>query len=74
MGIPEKMARACTFEIGIHNTAIALTIAISVLNNVTMAIPAGIYTIFMYSFAAIFGVLLSRQQVVYNKKTRLSDL
>lgn len=74
MGIPDKMARACTFEIGIHNTAIALTIAISVLNNITMAIPAGIYTIFMYSFAAIFGVLLSRQQVVYNKKTRLSDL
>jgi len=74
MGIPEKMARACTFEIGIHNTAIALTIAISVLNNVTMAIPAGIYTIFMYSFATIFGVLMSRQQVVYSNKSRLSDL
>jgi len=74
MGIPEKMARACTFEIGIHNTAIALTIAISVLNNVTMAIPAGIYTIFMYSFATIFGVLISRQQVVYSNKGRLSDL
>lgn len=74
MGIPEKMARACTFEIGIHNTAIALTIAISVLNNVTMAIPAGIYTIFMYSFATIFGVLISRQQVVYSNKSRLSDL
>lgn len=74
MGIPEKMARACTFEIGIHNTAIALTIAISVLNNVTMAIPAGIYTIFMYTFATIFGVLISRQQVVYSNKSRLSDL
>ena len=74
MGIPEKMARACTFEIGIHNTAIALTIAISVLNNVTMAIPAGIYTIFMYSFATIFGVLISRQQVVYSNKSHLSDL
>lgn len=74
MGIPEKMARACTFEIGIHNTAIALTIAISVLNNVTMAIPAGIYTIFMYSFATIFGVLISRQQVVYSNKGHLSDL
>ncbi|WP_216935690.1 MULTISPECIES: bile acid:sodium symporter family protein [unclassified Acinetobacter] len=74
MEIPEKMARACTFEIGIHNTAIALTIAISVLNNVTIAIPAGIYTIVMYSFATIFGVLISRQQVVYNNNGRLSDL
>jgi BASS family bile acid:Na+ symporter len=74
MGIPEKMARACTFEIGIHNTAIAITIAISVLNNVTMAVPAGIYTLFMYTFATIFGVLMSRQQVVYSNKRRLSDL
>ena len=74
MGIPEKMARACTFEIGIHNTAIAITIAISVLGNVTMAIPAGIYTIVMYSFATIFGVMMSRQYIAYRHKNRLSDL
>ena len=74
MGIPEKMARACTFEIGIHNTAIAITIAISVLGDVTMAIPAGIYTIVMYSFATIFGVMMSRQYIGYRHKNRLSDL
>ena len=74
MGIPEKMARACTFEIGIHNTAIAITIAISVLGDVTMAIPAGIYTIVMYSFATIFGVMMSRQYIAYRHKNRLSDL
>jgi BASS family bile acid:Na+ symporter len=28
----------------------------------------------MYSFATIFGVLISRQQVVYSNKSRLSDL
>ena len=70
----KKMARACTFEIGIHNTAIAVTIAISVLGNVTMAIPAGIYTIVMYSFATIFGVMMSRQYIAYRNKNRLSDL
>lgn len=74
MEIPDKMARACTFEISIHNTAIAMTIAISVLNNVAMAIPAGIYTIIMYSFATIFGLMINRQQVMYSKKSRLSDL
>ncbi|MGE8539508.1 MAG: bile acid:sodium symporter family protein, partial [Acinetobacter sp.] len=50
------------------------TIAISVLGNVSMAIPAGIYTIVMYSFATIFGVIISRQHLVYSNKSRLSDL
>lgn len=59
--IPEKQARACTFEIGIHNTAISLTIALSVLSNTTIAIPAGVYTIFMYVFVVFFGFMLTRK-------------
>lgn len=58
--IPEKQARACTFEIGIHNTAIAMTTAISVLSNTTIAIPAGVYSIVMYIFVLLFGILLTR--------------
>jgi len=61
-GIPERQARACTFEIGIHNTAIALTIALSVLSNTTIAIPAGVYSIFMYLFAMCFGFILTRKE------------
>lgn len=59
--IPERQARACTFEIGIHNTAISLTIALSVLSNTTVAIPAGVYTIFMYVFVMFFGFILTRK-------------
>ncbi|WP_353140683.1 bile acid:sodium symporter family protein [Acinetobacter pragensis] len=59
--IPEPQARACTFEIGIHNTAISLTIALSVLSNTTIAIPAGVYTIFMYVFVVFFGFILTRK-------------
>ena len=59
-GISDKQARACTFEVGIHNTGMALTIALSVLSNTTIAIPAGIYTIFMYIFATLFGMLLNK--------------
>ena len=59
--IPERQARACTFEIGIHNTAISITIALSVLSNPTIAIPAGVYTIFMYVFVVLFGFLLTRK-------------
>ncbi|WKT72133.1 bile acid:sodium symporter family protein [Acinetobacter variabilis] len=74
MDIPDKMARACTFEVGIHNTTVSMTIAISVLNNITIAIPAGIYSIVMYVFAGIFGFMISQQKLSYSGKSRLSDL
>ncbi|RKG34120.1 bile acid:sodium symporter family protein [Acinetobacter tianfuensis] len=61
-GIPERQARACTFEIGIHNTAVSLTIALSVLSNTTIAIPAGVYSIYMYIFAIGFGLFLTRKE------------
>ena len=63
-GVSDKQARACTFEIGIHNTSVAMTIALSVLSNTTIALPAGIYSIFMYVFAFIFGFILTRQSLV----------
>ena len=60
-GVPDQQARSCCFEIGIHNTAISLTIALSVLQSTVIAIPSAIYTIFMYMFALIFGNMLARQ-------------
>ncbi|CAB1212453.1 bile acid:sodium symporter family protein [Acinetobacter bouvetii] len=66
-GIPDRQARACTFEVGIHNTAIALTIALSVLSNTTIALPAGIYSILMYIFAVLFGYILTRRPVNLNE-------
>lgn len=66
-GISDRQARACTFEVGIHNTGFALTIALSVLSNTTIAIPAGIYTIFMYIFAFTFGYILNKDPQLPNK-------
>lgn len=60
LGISSAQARACAFEIGIHNSTLAMTIALTVINNTTVAIPAAVYSIFMYFFAAIFGMLISR--------------
>lgn len=75
VGVAEKQARACTFEIGIHNTAIAMTIAISVLGNTMIAVPAGIYTIVMYSFAMLFALLMFRQRPTFNEpKSHISEL
>ena len=63
-GVSDRQARACTFEIGIHNTSVAMTIALSVLSSTTIALPAGIYSIFMYVFAFIFGYILTRRPVL----------
>ncbi|AWL28391.1 bile acid:sodium symporter [Acinetobacter defluvii] len=59
-GINSAQARACAFEIGIHNSTLAMTLALTVLANTTIAMPAAVYSIFMYVFAAIFGMLLNK--------------
>ena len=51
---------ATSMEVGIHNTTIALTIALSVLDNTEVAIAAAIYSVFMYVFAPIVGYVISR--------------
>lgn len=53
----EAESRACAFEIGIHNSSVALTIAISVLASVTIAIPAVVYSVIMIFFAFAVGFI-----------------
>ncbi|HIY64989.1 MAG TPA: bile acid:sodium symporter family protein [Candidatus Agrococcus pullicola] len=60
MRLGEAQAVATAMEIGIHNTTIALTIAISVLGSIVMAVPAAVYSIAMYIFATLFGFAISR--------------
>lgn len=60
LGINSAQARACAFEIGIHNSTLAMTIALTVMASSTIAMPAAVYSIFMYIFAAVFGMLLNR--------------
>lgn len=61
-GISESQARASAFEIGIHNGTLALTIALSLMNNMTVAIPAAVYSIIMFFYAAIFGFIITRRR------------
>lgn len=58
--VPSFQARACAFEIGIHNSTLAMTIALTIMQSTEAAMPAAIYSIFMYFFAAIFGMLLNK--------------
>ena len=59
-GINSAQARACAFEIGIHNSTLAMTIALTIMASTTIAMPAAVYSIFMYIFATIFGVLITK--------------
>ncbi|WP_328876280.1 bile acid:sodium symporter family protein [Streptomyces sp. NBC_00287] len=51
---------ACSMEIGVHNSAIAMTLAISVLGSVSLAVPAAVYGVLMNPVAALAGVLMTR--------------
>ncbi|OTG86461.1 bile acid:sodium symporter [Acinetobacter sp. ANC 4558] len=62
VGVSSFQARACSFEIGIHNSTLAITIALTVLANPTIAIPAVVYSLFMYIFAIIFGTIVMREK------------
>ena len=62
-GVGERQAIAAGMEIGIHNSTLAITIAISpaLLNSTEIAIPAAVYGVVMLFTAAAFGYLVNRR-------------
>lgn len=61
VGLDKSMATAISFEIGIHNSTLAIFIALSVLDNFQLALPAAIYSVSMYLMATLFGTLVLRR-------------
>jgi BASS family bile acid:Na+ symporter len=61
--VEKRQAIAIGMEIGIHNGALAITIASSplLLGNSVMAIPAAVYSVIMFFTAAAFGLLVNRR-------------
>ena len=60
-GLDKSMATAISVEIGIHNSTLAIFIALSVLGNFQLALPAAIYSVSMYILATLFGGLVLRR-------------
>ncbi|HEX8343905.1 MAG TPA: bile acid:sodium symporter family protein [Actinoplanes sp.] len=60
--VEHRQALACSMEIGIHNSTLAITVALSpaLLDNATMAIPAAVYGVVMFLTATTFGLLVTR--------------
>jgi BASS family bile acid:Na+ symporter len=60
--LPKRQAVAIAMEIGIHNGALAIFIAINIVGNKAMSIPAAIYSLIMFLTAALFAAWLNRKK------------
>lgn len=58
--LPRGQSIAISMEIGIHNGTLAIFIALNVLQNPTMSIPAAVYSVIMFITAGIFAYWLNR--------------
>jgi BASS family bile acid:Na+ symporter len=58
--VAQKQAIASAFEVGIHNSTLAIAVAVSVLDSEKLAVPAAVYGILMFPLAAAAGFLVTR--------------
>jgi BASS family bile acid:Na+ symporter len=60
--VERRQAIASAFEIGVHNSVLAITIALSpaLLNSTEMAIPAAVYGIVMFLPAGVVAYIMTR--------------
>jgi bile acid:Na+ symporter, BASS family len=54
-----RQAVASAFEIGIHNSTLAIAVALTVLGDERLAVPAAVYGVIMFPLAAGAGYLLA---------------
>jgi bile acid:Na+ symporter, BASS family len=59
--LPKRQAIAIAMEIGIHNGTLAIFIALNVLQNAAMSVPAAIYSLLMFFTAAAFAFWAARR-------------
>jgi len=60
-GVVEDQAIASSMEIGVHNGTLAIFIALEVLDDVAISVPAAVYSLLMFPLAALWGSIVSRR-------------
>ena len=60
-GVRDDQAIASSMEIGVHNGTLAIFVAVEVLDSTEISVPAAVYSVIMFVFAAIWGTVLSRR-------------
>lgn len=58
--LPRPLCIAIAYEVGIHNSTLALYLALGVLQQFPVALPAALYSISMYVTGLLFGLALGR--------------
>ena len=61
IGLPVPQATSISLEIGVHNAAVAIFVAMQVLNSEAAAVPAALYGIVMIGTASIAVAWLRRR-------------
>lgn len=64
LGVGQKQAVASAFEVGIHNSTLAIAVAVSVLDEEALAVPAAIYGVLMFPIALLAGFAFRRRAEV----------
>lgn len=59
--VSRRQSIASAMEIGIHNCTLAVIVAVSVIGDEVMAVPAAVYGVLMFVPAGIVAYLLSRR-------------
>ncbi|GAB2452314.1 bile acid:sodium symporter family protein [Nocardioides hungaricus] len=60
-GVKAEQAIASSMEIGVHNATLAIYVAVEVLDNTEISVPAAVYSLFMFVFAALWGWTISKR-------------
>lgn len=60
VGLTSAQAVASSFEIGVHNATLAIYVAVEVLDDTAISVPAAVYGLLMFPLAAVWGVVLTR--------------
>jgi bile acid:Na+ symporter, BASS family len=64
LGLTPGQCVASGFEIGIHNSTLAIAVALTVLEDTTIGVPSAVYGIVMFPVGALFGLVLRRTGVL----------
>ena len=61
LGIEDSQAIASSMEIGVHNGTLAIFVAVEVLDSTEISVPAAVYSLIMFLFAALWGMAITRR-------------
>ncbi|MGF9754193.1 bile acid:sodium symporter family protein [Microvirga sp. 0TCS3.31] len=60
-GVTGPQAIASSMEVGVHNATLAIFVAVEVLDEVEISVPAAVYSLVMFLFAALWGAWVSKR-------------